>query len=242
MKQYAFFEDVYDVEEWLEEVEYSARMNGLRVNEAQLAEAESIAVDYQEAELINTIGAFYFEGNGVKQDQERAVELYKLATELGYYQAASNLGYCYYYGNGTEKDMKKAVQAFDKGEVLGSTECSIKLGDMYMNGEFVDQDESWGAYLYLRVYDYLKNNINIEDRGFQQSYSSLCLRLAKCYYECKGVKRDLREAEYLLATAKYYYELREEWNDYYCKSGLKEACELQKTLIEEKAKVREGLN
>ena len=230
-------------------MENSARMHHLKYDVEQLEEAEEIIrenlykepqdkkEERKEGRLLNFIAAQYFEGNGVLEDKKKAVELYLEATSLGYYQAASNLGYCYYYGNGVKKDMRKAYHAFRTGADLGSTECVIKLADMYLNGDYVSKDEKHAKYLYEQVYKDL-NNINAEeDRAYQQAFSSVCLRLAKCYLFGKGTSRDLTKAEDLLNTASKFYHLRKEWNDYYCKSGLLEVFKLKQILKDMRKKV-----
>ena len=237
MKEYKYFKTIDEVEKWLLIMEQSARINHMILNIEQLEEAEEIVRKKKNGKLLNFIGALYFEGNGVNEDKYKAFRLYEEAMDLGYYQAASNLGYCYYYGNGVRKDMYKAFKAFTRGVRLGSIECLIKLGDMYINGENGYKDIWRGLDFYEEAYEQITEMYNPDDRSFQQSYSSICLKLGKCYYNGKGYHKNMKKAERYIRRAYWFYKLRKEWNDYYCESGLKESKALLDKIYEEKRKM-----
>ena len=237
-----YFDNLEEVKFWLEASEEEARMKNKKFDLEMLEEAEDMARMYDNGYILNFIAAIYFEGNGLKVNKRKAVELYKEASDIGFYEATSNLGFCYYYGNGVRKDLKKAFEYFTKADDRGSFEGAYMSADMFMKGEFVSKDEKHAFFLYQKCFDILSNNYNESNYAFQQDYSAVCLRLAKCYMFEKGVKKNLSKAEYYNSIAKYFYEKRSQWNDYYCKRGLAETNKLQLKILEERIKIKPIMN
>ena len=112
-------------------------------------------------------------------DEDTPAELYELTARF------------YEQGIGTEADTEKAVFYYEKAMDEGSAYAALKLGEYYEEGVFVQQDLKKAFELYKSV---------------SKALSEAKYRLALCYLQGKGAKKDEKTAFELLGEAAYFGE------------------------------------
>ena len=179
------------------------------------------AIEAGNDQAMNLLGTMYYSGRVLEKDQAKAMEWYQQAADKGNSISMLNLGYGYYYGNGLEKNMEMAYKLFTKSALLGQQAAIYKVGDMFANGYFVEKDDRAAFEMYGRSYEIAKEYLD-EPEG-QEMYSSVCLRLGRCFRDGTGTEKDLLAAEHFFAEAHYYFKVREARGDYFVEEGLKES-------------------
>ena len=179
------------------------------------------AIQAGDDRAMNLLGTMYYTGRVLDKDQSKAMEWYQKAADKGNSMSMLNLGYGYYYGNGMETDMEMAYKMFTKAALLGEQGALYKVGDLFLNGYYVEKDEKAAFELYGRTFAISKEHLS--EQAGQQMYSSVFLRLGRCFRDGIGTEKDLLAAEHFFAEAHYYFKVREANGDYFVEEGLKES-------------------
>ena len=175
------------------------------------------------AEVQNTLGVMYANGDVVKQNLQKARELYEESASQGYAEAQYNLGNMYYFGQGVKQDLQKAVYWYTKSANQGYAEAQYILGNMYYFGQGVKQDLQKAVYWYTKSanqgYAVAQSNLGImydlgdgveQDytqavywytKSAHQGYAVAQSNLGAMYANGDGVKRDLQKAVYWYAKS-----------------------------------------
>ena len=118
---------------------------------AQLTLDEQRALAEQgDAEVQQSLGRMYANGEGVPQDHAEATRWYRLAADQGHAYAQFYLGQGYGFGLGVPKDHAEAARWYRLAADQGNALAQLNLGVMYRNGEGVPQD-SVESHMWLNL-------------------------------------------------------------------------------------------
>lgn len=153
------------------------------------------AIEAENTDAMNDLGALYYDGRGCEQDFTKAVFYYDMAAQLGNQQAQENLGYCYYYGRNLPVDYEKAFNYFALGAFDGRLISLYKIGDMYLNGYYVKKN----PYEAFRIYERcIRNDLEPSVAG------PLFLRLGNCFLNGLGTEENAETALTCFQNAEHY--------------------------------------
>ena len=155
---------------------------------AFIVELYKEAIEGDNLDAMNDLGALYYNGRGCEQDYKKAVAYYEMAAARGHRCAQENLGYCHYYGRSVPVDYEKAFHYFALGAFEGSTVSLYKIGDMYLNGYYVEKNPVEAFRIYSRCLECLPDELATEAGG------SILLRLGDCYLNGLGTMPDPQTA------------------------------------------------
>ena len=156
------------------------------------------AIQDNNANAMNDLGALYYGGRGCIQDYSKAVYYYEKAAQLGNRQAQENLGYCYYYGRSVSVDYEKAFHYFALGAFDGRLISLYKIGDMYLNGYYVEKNPTEAFLIYDRCIGMMT------DEAAPLVAGPVFLRLGNCYLNGIGIKENAKDALFCYQIAERY--------------------------------------
>lgn len=94
-----------------------------------------------DADALNQLGVWHYQGQNVAQDFGKAIELWQRAARQGNPKAIANLGICYQRGDGVERDSLKAmrlyVTAIDAGQESLLNQRKDNVGKSAFDGMLV---------------------------------------------------------------------------------------------------------
>ena len=159
-----------------------------------------IDVDYAEAfkwytaaDNKSRIGECYLYGRGVEQDYDMAVKCFVEADNK------DMLGECYLHGWGVEKNVDKTIELWESISEHTSHTINDKLWHLYLDGAFIEPN-------YEKAFWLLNNEAFREDGDPEGGNYEARYELARCYYEGKGVKKDVKLALKLFrSTIELFY-------------------------------------
>lgn len=194
-----------------------------------------VAVEMNDSNRINDIGAFYYTGHIGVQDFKKAAYYYEKAADLGNSYSIENLGYIYYYGRTGEVNYEKAYQQFSKGSAVYNRAISTyKLGDMFKNGYYVNKDIKSAVECYRRA-EKLIDNGQSENRA-DNCAPDIYFRLGDAYQKGLGVEKDLEMALSYYQKAEVGFIRKVKNGDYLVKKMLMQSIDRQEEVRQEIAK------
>lgn len=160
-------------------------------------------------------------------DFKTAAKYYEQAAKLGDGRAMANRGFLAEYGRLGIRDCEQAFYWYSKAALVDDAVGYYKVGDAYHWGNFVTKDEQLAWQNYQKAYE------RIWHTHEQSLVSDIYWRLALCYAEGCGVKKDLLKA-YQHACTAYAAALGDQvYKKYMWQSILRRTTKL-KTELEEK--------
>ena len=164
------------------------------------------AAEQGNADAMNQLGKYYYDGHEIVRDKEEAVKWYRKAAEQGNADAMLELGKCYYYGRGVEEDKeeaakwyRKAAEQYRKAAEQGNADAMFALGGCYEDGCGVEEDEEEAAKWYRKAVEQYR-------KAAEQGDADAMRKLGKCYGDGSGVEKDYEEA------VKWYRKAAEQGN------------------------------
>jgi TPR repeat protein len=176
------------------------------------------------------LGSIYWNGYYIPKNTEEALKLWRQSAEIGNSVALSALGTCYLRGEGLEQNYDEAFKCFVEAD------DKDMLGTCYLHGWGVKRDvnktiELWSDFaesyhshgMYETLWHLLIDGIEMEpdyERGFYWlNYAAYAdegdpeggdynarYELARCYYEGKGTRKDVKRALKLFrSTIELFY-------------------------------------
>ena len=190
------------------------------------------AIDEDNTDAMNDLGALYYDGRGCEQDFTKAVYYYDMAAKAGCRQAQENLGYCYYYGRNMPVDYGKAFHYFALGAFDGHLISLYKIGDMYQNGYYVEKNPKEAFNIYIHCLDLMT------DEAAKLVAGPIYLRIGNALLNGNGVEENPKNALVAFQRAELYlYDMVMDGDEMYKKS-LQAAIDGQ---AKARAKLDEGL-
>jgi TPR repeat protein len=188
------------------------------------------AIEQGDSTAMFQLGSIYWNGYYIPKNTEEALKLWRQSAELGNGGALSALGTCYLRGEGLEQNYDEAFECFVEAD------DKDMLGTCYLHGWGVKRDvnktiELWSDFaesynshgLYEALWHLLIDGIEMEpdyERGFYWlNYAAYAdegdpeggdynarYELARCYYEGKGTRKDVKRALKLFrSTIELFY-------------------------------------
>jgi len=138
------------------------------------------ASDYGYFVALNELGRLYLKGTGVRKDENEAFQLFKKAADQHYPIAEYNLGCLYMKGIPRMKpDAKIACDYYQRAAEQGNKEAQYCLAIFFLNKRSTKWNEE--AFKYF-------------ERAAIQNHKDAMYYLGECYYNGKGVKKDIPTA------------------------------------------------
>ena len=198
-------------------------LGDLYLNGRAVAQDDHKALDYYmqaaalgDEDACNQIGRIYMEGRGVDENPEQAFFWYNESAQKNSDVGMFNVARCYHDGYGVEQNIEKAVEWFKKSAEAKCVDAMLELS-MYYRKTLADDGKSkrWlkkaadlgspAAINHLGVIAEREGKFKVAVKCFKNAidvdFPDAYLNLALCYREGKGVKKDLKKAEELLAKA-----------------------------------------
>ena len=188
------------------------------------------AIDSGDTDVMNDLGALYYDGRGCQQDFTKAVYYYDMAAKLGNRQAQENLGYCYYYGRNVPVDYEKAFHYFALGAFDGHLISLYKIGDMYMNGYYVEKNPAEAFHIYERCLE------TMTDEAAPFVAGPVFLRLGNAFLYGNGTEENAKNALVCFQKAELYLYDMVASGDWMYKKSLQDAIDGQTKAREKLAK------
>ena len=153
----------------------------------------SRAVDEERLDAIRMVADMYFDGRGVERDKDKAAFWYSKAAEKGDANSLEQYKICKEDDVDYKRDFKMYAIAAQNGDPLGY----FRIGDMYSEGQFVDKDLNEAFNSYVLAYDLASKDKESE------IYPEICMKLAECFMEGKGVESNILTAKNLIEEANF---------------------------------------
>lgn len=132
------------------------------------------------------VACWYRDGKGVEKNESEMVSWLKEASKQGDADAEFLLAQCYEAGRGVSKDVKVALELYRSAATRGHVKACSLLGIRFINS--TDEEEKVQAFNWL---EFASAGGDIE----------ATTHVGICYYEGKGVKKDVDKAFSLFAKA-----------------------------------------
>ena len=135
---------------------------------------------------------------------------------------ANTLGYMYYYGrtNEGEPQYDMAIKYFSVGAFAGYYQSMYKMGDIYAGGLGVRKQPYIAYRLYTDVYNSTYDDFR--QQRFDYEFADAALRIAGCYKDGTGVRKDYMTSYRYYLEAMYAINKRMECSDNYGDSDVRE--------------------
>jgi TPR repeat protein len=144
---------------------------------------------YTNADCRSGMGKCYFYGHGAEQSYEMAVKCFTEADDK------NMLGECYLNGLGVERNVEKTIELWEAlAEENSSHYMYEKLWRLLIDGTKMEPDYKRGFH--WLEYSAFADGGDPEGGNYEARYE-----LSRCYYEGKGVKKDVKRALVLFRSA-----------------------------------------
>ena len=157
----------------------------------------SRAVDEGRLDAIKMVADMYFDGRGVPQDRDKAAFWYNKAAEKGDAESLEQYKKCNADDVDYKRDFKMYAIAAQNGDPLGY----FRIGDMYSEGHFVERDLTEAFNSYMLAYD-----LASQDKE-SAIYPEICMKLAECFMDGKGVESNILTAKNLVEEANFRFRV-----------------------------------
>ncbi|OJW50839.1 MAG: hypothetical protein BGO67_09985 [Alphaproteobacteria bacterium 41-28] len=196
---------------------------GIEQNFAEAKYYYQEARGLQYAEAFKLLGNLYYYGRGVDVDKRKAREFFEVAEARGHEdrQMFDHLALIYAKGEGAKQDYDKANSYYEKSRNLKRAGASVLLGlnyycrrgwaeDKQKERKLLEEAEKRGQKdgkilnalgdKYYRSQDYQQAKSYFEE-GRNKGNATSIRNLGLCYFEGKGVEKDLSKARELFEEA-----------------------------------------